>query len=54
MLANHADTRPLRLNDLHADTVGVPALMGVGLVAFALYSFIEAAWRRINAEEIMR
>ncbi|MEO3385088.1 DUF1206 domain-containing protein [Mesorhizobium sp. CAU 1741] len=30
------------------------SLMGVGLVAFALYSFIEAAWRRINAEDILR
>jgi hypothetical protein len=25
--------------------------MGVGLVAFALYSFLEAAWRRINVED---
>jgi phosphopantetheinyl transferase len=31
MLATHADTRPLRLSDLHADTTGVPALAGVGL-----------------------
>lgn len=25
--------------------------MGVGLIAFALYSFLEAAWRRINVED---
>jgi len=25
--------------------------MGIGLVAFALYSFLEAAWRRINVED---
>lgn len=27
------------------------ALMGIGLIAFALYSFIEAAYRRINVED---
>lgn len=27
------------------------ALMGIGLLAFALYSFIEAYWRRINVED---
>jgi phosphopantetheinyl transferase len=31
MFATLTDTRPLRLSDLHADTVGVPALAGVGL-----------------------
>ena len=27
-------------------------LLGVGLLSFALYSFAEAVWRRVNVEDV--